>query len=412
MINEPSRATRCLRPLRCCALILAIGCVFGPNVSRGFDPANPRSSPANAAGISPANRFVRSGFENAAADAGRTVESIRKEGAIPGMSAAVWIGDGLAWSEAFGLADLEHDVPVTRETRFRLGSCSKILTATLTATLLQSGKVDLDRDIREYLPSFPRKEAPITLRQLLGHLAGIRHYTGKDFDSSAPGGIIDLRPYPNTESALALFKDDPLIAPPGEKYSYSTFGYTLIAAVLEAATKKPFLEFMHEELLSPLELTNTGGDEWQLVMSHRTSYYEKSKDGKIVHATPVNQAYKWAGGGLLSTADDLARFGSAHFSPGLLDSQTLTTMFTPQESNDGKETGVGLGWRIGTDSSGRRLVHHAGSMGGCRAVLVVYPTDRIAVAILSNLAGTPDRIKDHAEALASTFRQVTVTKGP
>lgn len=402
-MNDRFFAPRPARLFRAFALILSFGFAIAPPIAHGLDPAGSQASNLRTPETAASGRIVRSGYEKVAAEAHGIVESIRTENGIPGMSAAVWMGDGIVWSEGFGLVDLEHEVPVTRETRFRLGSCSKVLTATLTARMVQEGTVELDRDIRDYLPSFPQKEAVITLRLLLGHLSGIRHYTRKDFDFSAPGGIIDLRPYPTTESALALFQDDPLIARPGDKYSYSTFGYTLISAVLEAAAKKSFLELMREELLSPLGLERTGGDDWQLVIPHRTSYYEKSKDGKIVHATPVSQAYKWAGGGIISTAEDLVRFGAAHFSPGFLAADTLESMFTPQKTNAGTETTVGLGWRIDKGASEPRAVHHAGSMGGCRAVLIVYPEQKLAVAMLSNLSESPGPIKEHAEKIAGYF---------
>lgn len=379
------------RSVRCYALFAALGAFTNLRAYAG-DSAVARTAETELSGKGRPSAYVQSGFEDAAAAARSTIESVRKEGEIPGMSAAVWFVDEIVWSEANGLADFEHQVPVTHETRFRLGRCSKILTASLVARLVQAGKVDLDQDIREHLPSFPEKGSPITLRQLLGHLAGIRHYTGKDFDFSAPGGIIDLRPYPSTESALALFRDDPLIASPGAKYAYSTFGYTLIAAVVEAAAKRPFLDLMRDELLDPLGLSRTCADDWRTIVPHRTSYFDKTSDGTIVHAAPVSQAYKWAGGGMLSTADDLARFGAAHLAPGFLSAETLHEMFTRQKTASGQESNVGLGWRIGEDSSGRRIVHHAGSMGGCRAVLVVYPAERLAVAMLSNLSGTPGPI--------------------
>jgi CubicO group peptidase (beta-lactamase class C family) len=378
--------------------VCACALSFVPTISAASaQPNEARPSPGAE------RRFVADGVEAPAAEAAKLVEDIREKHRIPGMSAAVWAGDRVVWSQGFGLASVELDAPVTRSTRFRLGSTSKLFTATLAAKLAQSGKVDLDRDIREYVTDFPDKGQSITLRQLLGHQGGIRHYTGKDFDVRQPGGMIDLRPYPDTAAALALFSEDALVAPPGTKYAYSTFGYTLISAVLERATGKGFLELIRDEITTPLGLDTVCGDEFRAVVSGRTRFYEEDSGGGIVLASPVNAAYKWAGGGLLSSAEDLVRFGSAQFAPGYLEGEIHTTMFTPQSTADGKRTHVGLGWRIGADKEGRRIVHHAGNMGGCRAVLVVYPERKLAVALLSNLTGTPGPIEDHAQAVAAPF---------
>lgn len=342
-----------------------------------------------------------------AADGGAAAEAIVAElvetQGIPGMSAAVWRGDSLAWSFATGKADLGHDVAVSAETRFRLGSVSKVLTAGLVAKLAEQGKVDLDADIRTYLPAFPDKGHTITLRHLLGHLGGVRHYGAKDFDFTAPGGIIDLRLYKSTDDVLALFKDDPLVAPPGEKYLYSTFGYSLVMVVVEKAAGASFLDLLQSELLDSLEMKHTCGDDLRKIVPGRTDFYDRGPNGVIVQSYPVNAAYKWSGGGLLATAEDLARFGAAHLQPGFFSAETLNVMFTPQKTAASEETGVGIAWRIAKTEAGEPYYHHAGAMGGCRAVLVIYPQRRMAVALLSNLGMTPKDVESYAMRIADSF---------
>ncbi len=177
-----------------------------------------------------------------------------------------------------GESNLETDAPATRDTKFRLGSVSKTFTADLTAILAEEGAVNLDADIRTYLPQFPDKGAPITLRQLLGHLGGIRHYNDKDSDDSQPGGRIDLHFFPDTESVLALFADDSLVAAPGEKYNYSTFGFTLIGLVLEAATDKSFEMLLNEKLLAPAGIDGIAVDDFFKLVPDRAEFYDAVTD--------------------------------------------------------------------------------------------------------------------------------------
>lgn len=340
------------------------------------------------------------------------VAGARDENAVPAMSVSVWKDDGIAWSEAFGVADLEHDVPATRRSLFRIGSVSKALTASLAARLAEEGLIDLDADIRETLPAFPDKGAPITLRQLLGHLGGVRHYQGKDYDFTAPGGMIDTRPHPDRESILAIFAGDPLVAAPGETFSYTTFGYTLVGLVLEAATGRDYFDLLSEYLLQPAGAAGVLIDDWFAVIPNRADNYDPIGDyegylpatlGPAVNSSPLNSAYKRPGGGLIASADDLVKIAALHFAPGFLSEDMYAQVFTSQKDAAGEETSTGLGWRIDADGAGRTFYHHRGSQQGSRAMLVIYPEERIAVAMLSNLAGAPDDIQQRAQDVAALF---------
>jgi len=145
---------------------------------------------------------------------------------IPGFAVAVAVDGKIVWSEAFGYADLEAKRPATPETQFRIGSVSKPLTADAVAQLYEAGKLDLDAPVQRYVPTFPQKGAPITTRLLGGHLAGIRHYKGAEFTLN--------QHFASVTAGLAIFKDDSLVAPPGTRFSYSSYGFNLIGAVVEA----------------------------------------------------------------------------------------------------------------------------------------------------------------------------------
>ena len=317
-----------------------------------------------------------------------------------GVSVSVGMRGRILWSEDFGYADLENKVPVGPRSRFRLGSVSKMLTAAAVARLHQEGKLDLDAAVQQYVPSFPEKSAPITIRQLAGHIGGIRHYQEKDY---ANGRNIDLEHYETILDSLKIFQEDPLVAAPGTRYSYSTFGYTLLSQVVESAARRKFLTYLQDNVFQPLGLRDTMPDFPDRIISGRTRFYSRDSNGQMINAPYVDSSYKWAGGGLLSTADDLVRFGTAHLQPGFFSKETLNLLFTSLRTTDGKETGTGIGWRIGRDEQGRRIFHHAGSINGGRTVLLIYPDSGLVIAFLSNVTDTPAAIERTAQTLAEPF---------
>ncbi len=286
------------------------------------------------------------------------------------------------------------------------------MTASLAARLAQNGVIDLDADIRRTLPSFPDKGVRITLRQLLGHLGGIRHYQGKDFDFTAPGGMIDTRPYPDDNAILALFADDLLVSTPGEKFNYTTFGYTLVGLVLEEATGHDYYDLLKEYVLAPSAAETVLLDDMYAITPNRAEFYDLTSSydgflpsslGPVVNARPLNSAYKRPGGGLIATADDLVKIAALHFEPGFLSEDLYDQTFTSQKDAEGKLTGTGLGWRIGEDEAGRTYYHHRGSQAGCRAFLIIYPEEKLALAILSNLANQPGDIHERTQEIAELF---------
>ena len=302
-------------------------------------------------------------------------------GKIPGLQVAVAVGGKLVWSEAFGYADLAREVPVTAETQFRIGSVSKPLTAAAVALLYEQGKLDLDAPVQRYVPSFPDKGYPITTRQLAGHLAGIRHYRGDEF--------LRNRHFDTVLEGLAIFQGDLLLSPPGTKFSYSSYGWNLISAVVEGAAGQDFLTYMSRNVLRPLGLTHTAPDRVDSLIPNRTRFYERGADSGFVPAPPVDNSYKWAGGGFLSTAEDLVRFGSALLEPGFLKAATLELLFTSQKTTAGEPTGYGIGWFVATDGRGHRWVSHGGGSVGGTTAFSVDRDSRVVVAITSNLTGAP-----------------------
>lgn len=313
---------------------------------------------------------------------------------IPGLALAVAIDGKIVYSEGLGYADLEERVPVWPTTKFRIGSVSKPFTAVALMQLVETGKVDLDAPVQKYVPSFPDKGAVITVRMVAGHLAGIRHYKEGEFENQ--------KHYANVLEGLKIFQDDPLVAPPGTKYSYSSYGYNLVSAVIESASGENFLAYMQGHVFTPLGLPHTAADQNTQIIEQRSRFYELPKDGTVENAPYVDNSYKWAGGGFLSTAEDLVRFGSALLQPGFLKAETLKTMFTSQKTKSGEETGYGIGWGVQKTPTGKLIYEHSGGSVGGTSQLIIYPETHVVVALVNNLSGAPWK-REEVEAIAEKF---------
>ena len=297
----------------------------------------------------------------------------------PGIAIAVAVGGVTGWSEGFGYADLEHRVPMSPAVKFRVGSISKSMTAAAVATLVEAGRLDLDAPVQRYVPSFPEKAHPITTRQLGGHLAGIRHYHGDE--------NLIRDPYPTVLDGLTIFADDPLLHEPGTAFAYTSHGFNLISAVVAGAAERPFLDYMRAAVFRPLGMRDTVADFVTPIIPGRTSYYVRDAAGRVVNAPFVNNSYKWAGGGFLSTTEDVLRFATAHLDDAFLSEAARKLLFTEQRTRDGEGVGYGLGWFIGADDEGRRLLFHSGGSVGGTSLMVMQPDTRVVVVGLINLSG-------------------------
>jgi serine beta-lactamase-like protein LACTB, mitochondrial len=261
------------------------------------------------------------------------IDEFRKVADIPGIAVAVGMKGQIVWEEGFGVSDLENNIPVKTKSRFRLGSVSKIITIAAAMRLVERGVLDLDAPVTKYLPSVPEQYGKLTVRQLAGHLAGVRHYKAEDFQ-------FDVKHFDSIKDSLKIFTGDPVLHEPMTKYLYSTYGYVLISAVMEAASGKEFLQIVDQEVFEPLQMKNSGPDRLRDIIPFKTRYYERAQ-GKIKNAPYEDPSYKWAAAGIVTSAGNLVRFGMAHLRPGYLKQESLDQLFRSQSTSDGKETGVG-----------------------------------------------------------------------
>jgi len=311
----------------------------------------------------------------------KAVSSFMSANSVPGIGAAVVLEGEPVWSAGFGMADLENFAPATSSTLFRLGSISKPITATALLQLWEHGKLDLDAPVQKYCPAFPQKESPITTRQLLGHLGGIRHY-----NSDGKGDIPEdsARHFASMEESLQIFAADPLVAKPGTKFNYSTYGYTLLGCVLEGAASQKYVDYVRENIFRPAGMVETQADDFFVVVPHRTRWYHKDEAGIVRNAGVLDSSYKIPGGGLISSADDMARFEAAILADRLMQRATRDLMWTSLKTADGKATGYGLGWGL-SDKFGVHTFAHTGGQQGTSTAFALVPERRAGVVVLANM---------------------------
>jgi len=313
---------------------------------------------------------------DAAIDAG-----MRRD-AVVGMAVGVIEDDRIVYLKGYGYADRERKIPVTTRTMFRWASVSKPVTAIAAMQLVERGRLDLDADVRRYVPEFPDKGVKITLREVLGHQGGIVHYDN--------GPVIrtqrkyaEAHPWADVIAALDTFKESPLVNAPGEKYSYSTYGYILASAVVQRAGGEPFAQQVRERIVEPLRLTTLQPDyPWVDIPDRATGYVKR--DDKIVRSTDTDVSWKLGGGGYISDIADFAGFAKGLIDRRLVSAHSEKLMWTPQKLADGTPTHYGIGFDLTADGGDRLRVAHSGSQEKTRTWLVIYPHEKRGVVIMTN----------------------------
>ena len=303
------------------------------------------------------------------------VEQTRAAEQLPGVSVAVAVNGQVVLKKAYGWADLENSVPATPDSLFRTASVAKPMTAVGALELAEQGKLDLDAPIQKYCPAFPQKPWPITTRELLGHLSGIRAYENHEIFSTVH--------YMNTIDGMSFFKNDPLLFEPGTKFEYTTYGYTVVGCVVEGASREKYPEYMAEHVFRPAGMQHTIVDDVFDIVPHRVAGYEKLH-GKVINAPLMDSSYKIPGGGFVATAEDLVKFASAVMMGKLLKPETISVMWTTQKTKDGKDTHYGLGWGK-ADLDGETIYAHSGDQPGTRTSLFVIPSRKMAFAVMINM---------------------------
>jgi serine beta-lactamase-like protein LACTB len=324
---------------------------------------------------------------------------------LVGLGVGLVIDGEVAHLAGYGFADREAGIKVDpRKTMFRWASISKPLTAVAAVQLWEAGKLDLDQPVRDLVPEFPDKGQPITIRQLLGHLGGIVHYSnGKLIKSKVK--YEQENPYSDVIVALDMFKESPLVNTPGEEFAYSTHGFILASAVIQRAGNMAFHQQVHDGIAEPLGMKTLRPDyQWEDIPDRAVGYRKPKKE-----STDTDVSWKLAGGGFISTVEDLLLFASGLLEGKLVSPGGYELMWTPQTKADGTATTYGLGFGIGGEGLDYQIVH-TGSQEKTRTLMVVFPKQNSAMVIMTNSEYAD--IGELAEALAPLLRQEETVSAP
>jgi CubicO group peptidase (beta-lactamase class C family) len=295
---------------------------------------------------------------------------------IPGVAVAVVREGKVSKVAGYGLANVELNVAVSPTTVFQIQSITKTFTSTAILMLMEEGKLDLADPIGKHLEGTPDSWKPVTLRHLLSHTSGI-----KDFINEPTASLrIDV----TEEEVLAETAKRPVDFKPGEKYAYSNTNYHLLAMVIRKLTGKSYGEFLKERIFVPLGMTETRIVNHRELIANRASGYVWSSRGLRNGDYVAESILGYGGGGIVSTAADMAKWAAAFDGERLLKRATIEKAWAAQKLNDGKDSNYGLGWALGA-VNGRRWVGHGGAhMTGFTSHLLKYRDDPIAVVVLTN----------------------------
>ncbi|MEX0313389.1 MAG: serine hydrolase domain-containing protein [Allomuricauda sp.] len=332
------------------------------------------------------NLFARGGIKSlegldelSKADA--MLHNMTTAGKVPGMAVTILKEGEVNLEKGYGYSNIEKKISVDpRNTIFRIASISKCITGIALAKMVEEGLVDLDVSFYHYVPYYPKKAFDFTLRQLAGHTAGIRGYKGKEFALNRSFSI---------NQSIEIFKNDPLVFEPGKGYLYNSFDFVLLSLAMQEAAGIPFEDYVREKILAPLDMQSTfppsqDGD-MAIGIDGLAEFYSKRATG-FKKAVPVNNHYKMAGGGYLSTSNDIAKLGSEILIPKIVEPKIIKEVLTSQ-TVDGKPTYYGLGFQVSQDAQGRSFVGHVGNSVGAYSSFFVYPDAQLVISILMNCTG-------------------------
>ena len=324
---------------------------------------------------------------------------------LPGLSVAVGVGGEIVWAEGFGWADVENQVKASPNTRFHIGTASKMLTSAAVGLLMEKGALNLDEEIQAYVPAFPKKPWPMTVRQLMAHMAGLRRDAG---DEEPMREHCD-----DTLGAMPRFAGKDLLFEPGTAYRYSNYGWILVSGAVEAAAGEPFARFMRRQVFEPLGMDDTRAEALTGSSPDQSIYYFPRFAADTRYGTQGPETVDFScftgASAFLSTPSDMVRFITALNSGTLLKPETVQLLQTSQRLPSGEEIGYGLGWDLETVTLGGQPTRVIGYDGDLRdgqvSSFMIFPDRGLVIAVMSNMsfAETTTIATNIAEAFAANM---------
>ncbi|HET8782716.1 MAG TPA: serine hydrolase [Pyrinomonadaceae bacterium] len=309
-----------------------------------------------------------------------------RERRIPGVQAVVVKNGKIVLSIASGTADIQHSVPVTKQTVFPIYSCTKAFTGVAIMQLVEEGKLDLNAPISRYLDDLPESWRPITVKQLLTHVSGLPNIL-RLLDPNTyglPAGVTE-------EDLWQKIKSQPMASAIGERFSYNQTNYALLGKIIDKLRGKPFAEVFKTDQFQVAGMNSTGFGDSRDVIPHKTPTYRYVKE-KLTIDYAEFPPFRRTASGMNSSAEDLARWLIALQQGKLLKTKSaLDTLWRAGTFNDGSATTWAIGWMTKPRPKHRAVI----ATGGSRAAFFVYPEDNLAIVVLTNLAGAfPEEFVD------------------
>lgn len=304
----------------------------------------------------------------------------------PGMTIG-FVKDDYVWVKGFGYADLENRTPARAESAYRLASVQKSMTAVAILQLVEQGKINLDAEIQTYVPYFPKKKYPVTVRQLLHHLGGIPHYVNRDAEQH-------IKERKTTREAIAIFEGFDLVAEPGTKFSYSSYGYNLLGAAIEGASGQSYADYMREHVWQPAGMNDTRMDDPLDLIPNRVRGYQLINN-ELRNSEFIDVSSRFAAGGTRGTVVDLLKFMQGLNDGKLLSRTSLDVMYTPARTRGGevsgfpKTAGYAMGWNLVPQTDGLVVINDGGQQE-TRTFILNFPSKRFAIAVAQNLERDDD----------------------
>ena len=339
-------------------------------------------------------------YKDKAAQAEQWLKLLYQQNLLPSVSVAVGIRGNLVWESAIGFSDVSSGTLANQSTQYRIGSISKPITTTAIMRMQEKQLISIDDLFGALVKDYPAENSGFTIKQLLAHQSGVRHYLDQ------LGENFNRKEYSSTREAASIVENDALLFPPGEQFHYSTYGYTLVSLAMESAYSIPFEKIMHEEVFIPSGMTSTIFDKAENTSKDNMATPYLHIGESLYRSPTANSSYKYAGGGYLSTPSDLVRFANSLLNDTLLTDDSKDIMWSPVALANGamNSENYALGFRVGQDDWGR-YVHHGGKSVGGYSFLLIYPEQDVVIAFASNVTPSGesfDRLQE-ARKMARLF---------
>jgi len=321
-----------------------------------------------------------------------------------GCAALVAKNGQIIYKKAFGMANLELNVPMQPDMIFRVGSITKQFTAVAILQLMEQGKLSLQDEITKFIPDYPTQAYKITIEHLLTHTSGIKSYTNiPEFQKYMR---TDMKP----EEVINMFKNQPMEFAPGTRYNYNNSGYFLLGYIIEKVSGIPYPKYIEENFFKPLGMTNTFYGSDSRIIRNRAYGYQPDGDG-VKNADMMSMTLPFSAGSIQSTVEDLFKWNQAVHSYKLVKKETIEKAFTEYKLADGKGTKYGYGWMF-YQVQGSPTIEHGGAISGYLANAIYLPKEDVFVAVFSNNNGKPPALVSTlmaAVAIGKPYNRTEIT---